>query len=398
MTELLKDYVGDRIPAKIADDDMRRGFITNWEHMAANYGRGVDAQLLENQIMLCTDTAEALYRKPAPTRYKKGTRPVLDRVAEEIFSGAVSETECAIRAMRYTRDLHKKHKGWHPFFGGTEEVLIEKGEELCECVARLAVALLEVWGIPARIITHTIGGHVTAEAYADGKWGYIDPRCGMYFLLDDGRLASLWELWFDHSILDKQSDAVRADVSHRWTYAERVKALKEKYLSPKEVNTFKYYSLADADKYDYSWQTDEMCIALNMNGICRTYGEVRREVMFPEQPKTAGPRYTVRFTLPNGVVLSEDVMLGVRVNGTMCHPCASRFFIDGEEVYSTNGWTPVSELSSFQHGVIFLGGAGGSLPVSKLPDGDHTLTVRLKVNSDEWITAEMNFTVKKNSR
>lgn len=392
--ELISKYRGREIARRIADEGMRRGFIANWDHMAGNYGRGVDAQLLENQIMLCDETYEELYRAPEPTRYVRGTRPILERVADKIAAGARNETECAIGVMRYTRDLYKKRRGWHPFFGGTEEVLIEKGEELCECVSRLAVALLETIGIPARIITHTIGGHVTAEAWADGKWGYIDPRCGMYFLLPDGRLASLWELWHDHSILDSQPDGVADDVSPRFPYDGRIDALKRKYLSPLEVNTYKYYSLADADKYDYSWNTDEDCMALGMNLISKNYGTVRNEVMFGIKPDGAPRKYDVRFTLHDGVTLSEDVMLGVRLNGTMCHPTVARFYLDGELTYSTPDVIPISELSTHQHGVILYGGASGSLPVSTLSDGSHTLCVELEVAPEVVVSKELSFTVK----
>ena len=393
--ELLKKFTGEEIPFRIKDMAMRRAFVVNWTHMAANYGPGVDAELLYGQILLCDETWEVLYEKPDPVRYKKGTRPVLERVAREAVTGASSETECAIAIMRFTRDLYKKHKGWHPFFGGTEEVLIEKGEELCECVARLEVALLEVLGIPARIITHTVGGHVTAEVYADGKWGYIDPRCGMYFLLEDGRLASLWELIHDHSILDRQTDAVRADVSDRWQHAERIRALKEKYLSAGEVNSFKYYSLADADKYNYSWMTDEKCIDLNMNLICTEYGRARNAVMFPEKLDSDAKAYSVRFTLPDGVTLREDVMLGVRVTGVMCHPQVAHFYIDGTPAYSSSPTVPVSELSTFQHGIILFGGAGGSLPVSTLEDGKHTLSVEICISPTYKISDSIDFFVKK---
>ena len=391
---LIEKYTGAEIPARIADEGMRHGFITNWHHMAANYGEGVDAQLLSEQILLCPETHDELYLPPDPVRYVKGTRPAIERAAKEATKDAKSETECAIAVMRFTRDLHKKHTGWHPFFGGTEEVLIEKGEELCECVARLAVAMLEVLGIPARIITHTIGGHVTAEAYADGKWGYIDPRCGMYALLPDGRLASLWELWQDPSILDRQSDLVKADVSPRFKYTERIAALKQKYLSAKEVNTFKYYSLADAEKYNYTWQTDEGCIALDMNRISKDYAEARRAVMFPDQPKAESYGYHIRLTISDGATLTDDIMLGARMMNVMCHPRIARFYIDGELAYETDGWIPVSELSTFQHGVVYFGGANGSLPVSKLSEGAHTLRVEMVVTPTITVDKEITFFVK----
>ena len=392
--QILIRYTGENIPEMIKDPLMREGFITNWKHMYANYGEGVDAQLLSEQIMLCDETMPILYAKPDPVRYKKGTRPLLEHTANEITKGAITETECVIRVMRFTRDLYKRRNGWHPFFGGTEEVLMEKGEELCECVARLEVALLEVLGIPARIITHTIGGHVTAEAYADGKWGYIDPRCGMYFLEDDGRLASLWDMWHDHSILDRQSESVRADVSPRFRYDERIRALKEHYLSPLEVNTYKFYSLMDADKYNYSWMSDEECIALGMNEICTAYGEIRKRVMHPDREEDNAEKYPVRFTLPDGAVLSDDVMLGVRVNGIMCHPKTARFYIDGNLTYESGALIPVSELSTYQHGIILYGGIGGSLPVSTLSEGEHTLTVELEISPTLTKEAKLRFIVK----
>ena len=389
----LAEYTGREISARIKEADRRRGFELNWAHMAANYGPGVDAQLLSEQILLCDETKDLLYEAPDPTRYVKGTRPTLERYAAAIGEGTASDTERAVAVMRFTRDLYKKHKGWHPFFGGTEEVLIEKGEELCECVSRLAVALLEIMGIPARLITHTVGGHVTAEAYADGKWGYIDPRCGMYFLLPDKRLASLQELIDDPSILDDQPEEVVADVSPRFAYDKRIDALREKYLTDKEVNTFKYYSLLDSERYDYSWQTDEKCIAIDMNRICTAYGDMRSEVM--GTPPRAVPSYSIRFTLPEGVTLSDDVLLGVRMNGVMCHPRTARFYLDGELIYSTDGTVPISEISTHQHGVIFLGGAGGSLPVSRLEDGEHKLYVEMVVSPELVASSTLGFFVKK---
>ena len=388
---ILKDYTGKNIPSKITDEGRRRGFIINWEHMAGNYGKGVDAQLLAEQILLCDETMEPLYEAPGPVRYVKGTRPVLEKAAKEITKGAKSETECAIMIMRYMRDTFNKCRGRQLFWGGTEEVLLEKGEQLCECVSRLEVALLEVLGIFARIITHTIGGHVTVEAFVDGKWGYVDPRCGMYFFLPDGHLASLWELLHDHSIMENQPAEVIADVSPRFPYDARIEALRMKYLSPLEVNTYKYYSLADADKYDYSWNTDFDCWRLNMNYWVGEYAEIRKIVM--NQGNGRGTP-TVRFSLPDGVTLSEDVMLAVRVSGVMVHPQIIKFYLDGEMIYESSPWVPISELSTSQHGVTYLGGANGSLPVSTLPDGEHKLDALIYMTPDMTVTKSLSFFVK----
>lgn len=389
---ILQEYTGVNIPSKIEDPARREAFIINWKHMWGNYGEGVDAQLLWEQILLCDATEEILYQPPEPTRYVKGSRPVLERYAKEITKDAASETECAIAIMRYMRDTFYKCRGRQLFWGGTEEVLLEKGEQLCECVARLEVALLEVLSIPARIITHTIGGHVTTEVFADGKWGYVDPRCGMYFYLEDGRLASLIELIRDHSIMDKQPEAVVSDVSPRFPYEGRIEALKRAYCSTLEVNTFKYYSLADAERYNYTWQQDSGCISLGMNRLIKEYYNARVALMYPEKGGAAMPE--IRFTLHDGVTLSEDVLFGVRVNNVMCQPEVMRFYLDGELIYSADGWVPISELSTAQHGVTYLGGAGGSLPVSTLSDGEHSLRVEAELAPDWVMEKSLSFFVK----
>ncbi|MBR2929764.1 MAG: transglutaminase domain-containing protein [Clostridia bacterium] len=388
----LNGYIGADIPDRIEDEDRRLGFIINWRHMAANYGSGVDAQLLSEQILLCDATEAVLYEKPDPVRYVKGSRPILEAKAKEITEGARNEQDCAIMIMRYMRDHYNPRKGMQLFWGGTEEVLLEKGEQLCECVARLEVALLEVLGIPARIITHTIGGHVTTEVYADGKWGYVDPRCGMYFLLEDGRLASLIELCRDHSIMDRQPEEVKADVSPRFPYEGRIEALKKRYVSAVEVNTYKYYSLADSDRYDYSWCTAEDCVRLGMNEQVHAYAEIRKKVM-----GVGGGRGkpVIRFTLNDGMTVSEDILFAVRVNGVMAQPRIMEFYIDGSLAYSSDEWVPISELSNCQRGVTYFGGAQGSLPVSTLSDGQHTLKVDVHI-TPEWVESkEITFFVKK---
>ena len=44
---------------QIKDNGRRDAFLTNWEHMAANYGDGVDAQLLREQILLTDEIRDA---------------------------------------------------------------------------------------------------------------------------------------------------------------------------------------------------------------------------------------------------------------------------------------------------------------------------------------------------
>ena len=61
--------------------------------------------------------------------------------------------------------------------------------------------------------------------------------------------------------------------------------------------------------------------------------------------------------------------------------------------------TPVSrrasELSTYQHGIILYGGIGGSLPVSTLVEGEHTLTVELEISPTLTKEAKLRFIVKR---
>jgi hypothetical protein len=172
-----------------------------------------------------------------------------------------------------------KRKSWHKrgfaeyVYGGSEEELIQKGEQLCECLGRLHVALCEVAGIPGRIVMHDIGGHITSEVYVDGHWAYMDPRTGIYFRKADGSFASVWDLWTNPRRLRRQGDLVQADVSERWTWEFRVWKCETKYFDPREVNGFQNYSLADAERYRYEQLTEEQVKRRGLYQINKKYRE-----------------------------------------------------------------------------------------------------------------------------
>ena len=271
----LVDYTGMRAAAHICGEWRRRAYICNHEQLSVNYSENVEFELRREQVILTPQTAGFLYGPegvPKP-RYVKGSRPVLEAVVEKAIAGKTTQQEQALALMRFCRDLKKRPnradgKDW--YFGGTEEQLIEKGEDLCESLGRLFTALCEIAEIPARIIMHDIGGHITAEAYMDGHWGYIDPRFGIYFLRPDGKIASLWELMNDPSPAADQLEAVKAEVAGNYTWEQRADSCRRKFFSPMEVNGFEYYSLADADKYHYGTLTDEETMAAGLyrvNGI-----------------------------------------------------------------------------------------------------------------------------------
>ena len=144
--------------------------------------------------------------------------------------------------------------------------MIARGEILCEELARLAVALGEIAGIPGRIVLHIGGGHYTAEFYVNGRWGWCDPRMGFYLLDADGRLASVADFRADPGLIDRQGEDVKRDIVGYTTWETRAARCRNAYSRPQELNCFAYYSLADCGRYRYAVLTPEEAEA---NGLMR---------------------------------------------------------------------------------------------------------------------------------
>ena len=276
--ELIKNLFNGKIAVKITDLEAYTGknavnaivgkwrkaaYLENYNQLSVNYGDNVDFQLRKRQIILCPQTTDLLY-SPAmipKMTYKKGSRPALENIVAEITHGCGTEKEKVLAIMRFCRDLkNKPTKKWGPgfIFGGKEEYLIEKGEDLCEVLGRLFLSLCEIAEIPVRIVMHDIGGHITAEAYIDGHWGYIDPKTGLYFLKTNGLIASVWDIMLYPAIMNKQTAKVQTDLHSKYKWDKRVEKCREKYFNIMEINGFEYYSLSDREKYNYetvSWET-----------------------------------------------------------------------------------------------------------------------------------------------
>ena len=281
-------YTAMTASKRINGEWRQKAFVFNYEQLAVNYGENVDFQLRKEQIILCPQTVDFLYSQTMlpVLRYKKGTRPALEKVVEKITANCRNEQEKALQIMRFCRDL--KFKAQYPNsdprfqFGGTEEELIAKGEDLCETLGRLFVALCEIADMPARIIMHNIGGHITAEVYADGKWGYIDPRFGVYFLNKSGKLASLHELMQDYSLLD-QAISVRRETAGQFSWEQRVASCRNKYFTRQEVNGFQYYSLADSGKYRYAKISRADAVKNGLFRVNKVYAALINAVFTPDE-------------------------------------------------------------------------------------------------------------------
>jgi len=281
--EGLAPYTGENAWKTVVGEKRQNAYRTNYRCLAINYGESVDFQLRRRQVILCAQTADFLYTRFTPTtvRYQAGSRPELEKTVARVTRDCRSIREKVLALMRFCRDLYKKREGIELaeyVYGGTEEQLIEKGEEFCECLGRLLVALCEVAGIPGRIVMHDIGGHIAAEVLIEGVWAYIDPRAGIYCLKADGSFASAWDIWRNPALLRRQSPGVKADVSARWTWEERIWKCENKFFHPREIIGLQNYSLADAEQYAYTQTTYKKAEEEGLFALSDEYEKLTNEV------------------------------------------------------------------------------------------------------------------------
>lgn len=281
--EDLKAYAGRAAADRIIGKDRKTAYLLNYKQLGINYGEAVDFQLRREQVILCPRTVHFLYSKFTPTDVKvqAGSHPVLEKVVAKATAGSNSQREKALALMRFCRDLYKKdpHADFQKYiYGGTDEQLVAKPEILCECLGRLMVALCEVAGMPGRIVMHDIGGHICSEILIDGHWAYIDPRCGIYFLKPDGKIASVLELCQNPSIIRAQPDRVKAEVSDQWTWHYRAWKCENMYFHPKEINGFENYSLSKTKKYSYAQLPRQQVLAAGLMDVNKEYVAAARRV------------------------------------------------------------------------------------------------------------------------
>lgn len=255
----INDYKGLEIVKRLKTEPERMAYLLNFAQMHINYGDNVEWQKLENQIWLCDETRDYLYgTAPGPVKYVKGTRPVLEAEVARVILGCKTDRERVLAILVFIRDLYLHNGKEIPkelvFYGGTEEVLIAKGENLCECVGRLMVALCEIIGLPGRIVMH-LRGHITCEIYLEGKWCYFDPRAGLFYVDENDRFLSVAELVDNREYLMKQPEWVKPYVSKQFTFEQRRDKNYKYFMSKKEINLFVDYSLMDAPKYNYNVKT-----------------------------------------------------------------------------------------------------------------------------------------------
>jgi transglutaminase-like putative cysteine protease len=173
----------------------------------------IDRWLGRTMVWVCNETADCLYRKftPTSTTYRKGTRPELERVLAGVI-GSSRTPEVIVQAVAgFTRDLNcpKNTNIEDIVFGGTEEEIIARKSDFCGEHARVACALLQVAGVPSRIViladtATAYSGHVMVEAFRSGKWGAVDSSTCVLYTKEDGEPATTWELMRQPELIERQ--------------------------------------------------------------------------------------------------------------------------------------------------------------------------------------------------
>ena len=383
------DYTGLNIQNYLSEKQ-RPGFLKNWELMTANYGNTADAQLLEKQVLICEETYSYLYcRTPQMPEYQRGLRPELERILSEIVAEQQDNESCVLAIVKYCSTLWRKRNGHILFYGGSEEDLCEKGEQLCECLSRLTVAFCTMLSIPARIITHVITGHLTCEVWINGKWCYVDPRKNLYFRKEDGLLASTWELWHDHSILRECEEEVRSCLSERFDKDITVQRLYSMYFNPDEVLTVKEYDFQNTAFYNYSWRTNYDLWAADINRTAIEYAK-EKSVLFgihePQKPE-------ILLSIEDNQMISNDMPIVAYVKNVVVPPERIVFYIDEKKVYTVSDVVPTGHIHNAVTASYYLSGDGETAEKLKLSGGKHVLTVEAWITPCQSISQKREFSV-----
>lgn len=269
---MFEEYLGRKQGDIFEDPLIREGCALWLERVLGYFGDGedggVDVQIIDGQLGLCEMTAEYIYSEFTPTeiRYVQGSRPLLEKTLTEAVGSGMSEREKSLAIMRRCRDnrdhgLAGKGCDW---CGGSEEELLKRGAIMCNEISRVFVCLCQIAGLPARVHSSHISGHMMAEVLTDGKWGWIDPMKGVAPVTDQGEPASAWELLQDPKLFERQPKSVWDDIrppgitygteerdprNLSYTMARN----RDCYFHPGEAMALGNYFVWDYAKYSYSW-------------------------------------------------------------------------------------------------------------------------------------------------
>ncbi|MDO9538346.1 MAG: transglutaminase domain-containing protein [Thermoplasmata archaeon] len=174
----------------------------------------VDRVLMENMVRLNSDTVDYLYSDytSLKSNYVKGTKPILEQLVGKMIDEKPNESIIE-RIALFTSQLQDKCPGDLDLLmvGGIEEELIQHGTDWCTDIARVACALFQVAGVPARLVYLVnldlpYSGHVINEVFRENKWGAVDTTTNVIYLNADNKPASLKELMDNPSLITHNSN------------------------------------------------------------------------------------------------------------------------------------------------------------------------------------------------
>ena len=258
--------------ALIDDPLTRRGCELWLQRVLAYYGEdgGVDVEIIDDQVILNEKTVDYLYSDytPLETHYVPGSRPMLEAIVAEHVAEGMAQREKALALMRRVRDNRDSGLARPELFcGGTEEELVKRGAIMCNEVARLFVCLCQIAGLPARVMGAHISGHMMTEVYIDGRWGWIDPMKGIAPVNDAGQPASVWELFRDPALFERQPQSVWDDIRPTKVYFGRqerdprniaydMAKNRDCYFHPREAIALGNYFVWEHERYTYPWRIE----------------------------------------------------------------------------------------------------------------------------------------------
>jgi hypothetical protein len=278
----IEDYKGKNIRDRQPTETLKKLWDIKWEMMRLNFGDNVDFERMNDDILYCRETEDYLYNSPPPApRYERGTRPILEKVVDEVTKGLETDRERALALLVYCEDLKWKSGNRDYFYGGTEEELLKKGEKYCERLARLMVALCEVANIPARTIHHFVGGHETTEVYIESGWAYMDPRHALFCVDENDKILSVKEILENRDVIFNQPKWVVDMANKEYPYEKRQKMNAYCFFCPGERQLFAEYHLGDADRYHFEWMpsTEAFAVPERDNYYREEYAPIRRKVL-----------------------------------------------------------------------------------------------------------------------
>lgn len=264
-------------------DPLTREACAHWLGRVLGYygddARQVDIGIIDGQLPLTAETAPHIYSDFTPTtvNYRRGDRPMLEEVVASVVRPGMSDVEKTLALLRRCRDNAQFGSVPDPgaFCGGSEEELLKRGATMCNEISRVFACLANVAGLPARIYSAHITGHMMNEVYVAGHWWWVDVMKGIYAFRDDGAPASAWDLLRDSTLLERQTRATWADFGSPdrpfSPHHPRAKSLniaywqarfRDCYFNPREAAAIGNYGVADGGRFTTPWRSQSANPAL----------------------------------------------------------------------------------------------------------------------------------------